>query len=364
MSDPSARDAASPPPPLPSATRQIVLSSRPSSVPLPSNFSLVESPIRPLSAMEILVEILFVAAEPAMRGWVNSDPGYSPPIAIGAVMRSFAVGRIIYSLDPHYSVGEYCTGEFGWQEHAIVKAEQIDRRLPAPCAGNPALSAHLGVLGLNGLTAYIGLVKLGHPKPGHTVVVSAGAGSVGSCVGQIARILGCRTVAIVGSNAKADYCRQQFKYDAAVNYHDDNWEQQLKDACPNGVNIYFDNTGSFISDAVYPLMSLRGEVIICGTIATQCWRPVPTGPRLERNILIKRLSVQGFIVLDHRDYYDEALSHLSQWLGQGLLAYREERLSGLDQCMGAVERLYKGENQGKVIIQLKEINEEIEAEKK
>ena len=227
--------------------RQVRLKSRPSGIPQAEHFEIVEAPVPDLSDGQVLVRNIYLSVDPAMRGWVSAVANYSEPVALGAVMRSLAVGRVEESRSSDFHPGEYVTGMFGWQDYAVVDAGAIERKVGG--SGLP-ISTSLGVLGLNGLTAYFALLEVGQPKAGETVVVSTAAGAVGSCVGQIAKIKGCRTVGIAGGPDKVRLCREEFRYDSAVDYRADDFESALDAACPEGVDVYFDNTAGPISDSV------------------------------------------------------------------------------------------------------------------
>lgn len=230
--------------------RQVLLAERPTGIPQAHHFEIVSRPVPPVGDAQVLVRNAFLSVEPAMRGWVNTAPNYLPPVEIGAVMRSLAVGRVVESRHPAYQSGDAVTGMFGWQEWAMLDPAVIDRKVNAGVTAGLPLSTALGVLGLNGLTAYFGVLDVGQPRAGDTVVVSTAAGSVGSCVGQIARISGCRTVGIAGGPVKAALCREVFGYDAAIDYRADGLDAALEQACPAGVDVYFDNTAGAISDTV------------------------------------------------------------------------------------------------------------------
>jgi NADPH-dependent curcumin reductase CurA len=276
--------------------RQVLLKSRPSGIPQAENFEIVATPVPEPADGEVLVRNLYLSVEPAMRGWVSAVANYSEPVAIGAVMRSLATGRVVASGDAGYQAGDLVTGWLGWQEYACVRSQAIQRKLPA--SGLP-ISTSLGVLGLNGLTAYFGLLDIGRPKAGQTVVVSTAAGAVGSCVGQIAKIKGCRAVGIAGGPIKAKLCTEVFGYDVAIDYKAGDLDRALSAACPDGVDIYFDNTAGTISDAVLEHLAVGARIIICGTASVASWSPAPQGPRVERHLLVKRASMQGLLVMDH-----------------------------------------------------------------
>ena len=329
--------------------RQVRLKSRPSAIPEAEHFEIVEAPVPEPGDGQVLVRNIYLSVEPAMRGWVSAVRNYSEPVAIGAVMRSYAVGRVEASRHPDFHEGEFVTGQFGWQDHAAVDAKAIQRKVPAP--GLP-ISTALGVLGLNGLTAYCALLDVGQPNAGDTVVVSTAAGAVGSCVGQIAKIKGCRTIGIAGGPEKVRLCLDEFGYDAAVDYKADDFASALAVTCREGVDVYFDNTAGQISDAVITHLNVGARIVVCGTASVSSWDPPPLGPRVERHLLTKRARMQGFLAFDHARRFPEALRDLEAWVRTGLIRYREEILDGIEQAPGAIAGLYRGENLGKRLIRL------------
>jgi NADPH-dependent curcumin reductase len=331
--------------------RQVRLKARPSGIPQAEHFELVEASLPTPGEGEVLVRNLYLSVEPAMRGWVNAVANYSEPVPIGAVMRSIAAGKVVESRHPDYRVGDLVVGMFGWQDFAAVGAKIIERKVEE--AGLP-LSAALGVLGLNGLTAYFGLLDVGQPKAGETVVVSTAAGSVGSCVGQIAKIKGCRTVGIAGGPQKVALCRDAFGYDAAIDYKRGELDAALAASCPNGVDVYFDNTSGAISDAVLKRLSVGARVVICGTASISSWDPIPAGPRVERHLLVKRARMQGILVFDYASRYGEARAELARWVRDGRIRYREDILDGIEHAPGAIAGLYRGDNLGKRLIRIAE----------
>lgn len=329
--------------------RQVRLKSRPSGIPQAEHFEIVEAPVPDVPDGQVLVRNIFLSVEPAMRGWVSAVANYSEPVAIGAVMRALAVGRVEESRHPDIHAGEYVTGMFGWQDYAVVDGGAIQRKVAAE--GLP-ISTSLGVLGLNGLTAYFALLDVGQPKAGETVVVSTAAGSVGSCVGQIAKIKGCRTVGIAGGPDKVRLCLEEFGYDAAVDYKADGFEASLDAACAGGVDIYFDNTAGPISDAVMRRLNVGARVVVCGTASVASWDPVPLGPRVERQLLTRRARMQGFLAFDYASRFPEGLRALEGWVRGGLIRYREDVLEGIEEAPGSIAGLYRGENRGKRLIRI------------
>ena len=334
----------------PGQNRQVILKSRPVGIPQAEHFAIVSTPLPELKPGELLVRNDFLSVDPAMRGWVNAAANYSDPVAVGAVMRSFAAGQVIASRNPAYAENDRVMGMLGWQEYAITDGKAIRRKVGEP---DLPLSLSLGVLGLNGVTAYFALTEVGEPRPGDTVVVSTAAGAVGSAVGQIAKIAGCRTVGIAGGAQKTALCLDEFGYDAAIDYKSADFERELVAACPNGVNVYFDNTSGHISDVVLRQLAKAARVVICGTASVASWDPWPAGPRVERHLLNKSARMQGFLIWDYEHRYHEAVTRLSAWIRSGQLRYREEVLEGLESAPDAIAGLYRGENLGKRVIKVR-----------
>lgn len=331
------------------ANRQVRLKSRPAGIPQAENFEIVEAPASEPMDGQVLVRNIYLSVEPAMRGWVSAVANYAEPVPIGGVMRSLAAGRIEASHHPDFQPGEYVTGMFGWQDYATVDGKAIQRRI---VDADLPISTSLGVLGLNGLTAYFALLDIGQPKAGETVVVSTAAGSVGSCVGQIAKIKGCRTVGIAGGPVKVQLCRDAFRYDTAIDYKAEDFESQLDASCPNGIDVYFDNTAGRISDAVMSRLNVNARVVVCGTASIASWNPMPQGPRVERHLLVKRARMQGFLIFDHAARFPEALDELAGWVRRDLIRYREDILEGIEHAPDSVAGLYRGENLGKRLIRI------------
>jgi len=334
----------------PGQNRQVVLKSRPVGVPQSEHFEIVSTPLAELKPGELLVRNDFLSVDPAMRGWVNAAANYADPVAVGAVMRSFAAGHVIASRNPAYAENDRVMGMLGWQEFAVTDGKAIRRKVGEP---DLPLSLSLGVLGLNGVTAYFALTEVGEPRPGDTVAVSTAAGAVGSAVGQIAKIAGCRTVGIAGGAQKTSLCLSEFGYDAAIDYKSADFERDLVAACPNGVNMYFDNTSGHISDVVLRQLAKGARVVICGTASVPSWEPWPEGPRVERHLLNKSARMQGFLIWDFEHRYNEAVTRLAAWIRSGQLRYREEILDGLESAPDAIAGLYRGENLGKRVISVR-----------
>ncbi|MCW0206788.1 MAG: NADP-dependent oxidoreductase [Achromobacter sp.] len=331
--------------------RQVVLKERPLGIPQAAHFDIRTAPVPELKEGEVLVRNLYLSVDPAMRGWVNAAANYSDPVAIGEVMRSFAAGRVVASRNPRYPEGCLVMGMLGWQDYAVTDGRAIRRRV---LETDLPLSLSLGVLGLNGVTAYFALNACGEPRAGQTVVVSTAAGAVGSVAGQLARHLGCRAVGIAGGSAKTRLCVEEFGFDAAVDYHAPELAQALARACPDGVDVYFDNTAGRISDAVIPLINRHARIVVCGTASVASWDPWPTGPRVERHLLNKAARMQGFLVWDYEHRYEEAVAALAPLVREGKLRFREEILDGIEAAPGSIADLYQGKNMGKRLIRLED----------
>ncbi len=334
---------------LPTHNRQVQLASRPVGIPQADHFSIVSVPLPQLQPGELLVRNEFLSIDPAMRGWVNAVANYSEPVAIGAPMRSFACGTVVASRHPGYAEGDVVMGMLGWQEYAITDGRPIRRKVRE--ADLPR-SLSLGILGINGVTAYFALTAVGRPRPGDTVVVSTAAGAVGSAVGQIAKIAGCSTVGIAGGARKRQLCRDEFGYDFAVDYKAAGFEDALSAATPAGVDVYHDNTAGSISDAVIRRINRGARIVVCGTASVSSWDDWPSGPRVERHLLNKAARMQGFLIWDYEHRYEEAVARLADWVRDGRLRYREEILDGIEQAPGSIARLYRGENDGKLLVRL------------
>lgn len=329
--------------------RQCRLRSRPTGVAQAADFEIIDAPVIDAADGEIVVRNHFLSVEPAMRGWIADVGNYSAPVEIGAVMRSLAAGEVIASRHTAYAVGDRVIGWFGWQQVATVTADAVVRKVVEQ---DLPLSASLGVLGINGVTALLALTRIGEPLAGDTIVVSTAAGAVGSAVGQIAKLLGCRAVGIAGGPDKIRDCLDTFGFDAALDYRAPDLEERLRAACPDGVNVYFDNVAGPISDIVYRQLGIGARVVVCGTASIADWADWPSGPRVERHLLTRRARMQGFVIFDHMEAYEGAVGRLADWVREGRLVYREDILDGIESCPDALAGLYRGENHGKRLIAL------------
>ena len=335
---------------MPATTyRQVVLKSRPAGIPQAGHFEIVEATLPDLEPGQFLVKNAFLSVDPAMRGWVNAVANYSQPVGIGEVMRAFAAGTVVQSRNPEYPEGTQVMGLLGWQEYAVSDGKNIRRKVKET---DLPLSLSLGVLGLNGLTAYFGLTAVGEPRPGETVVVSTAAGAVGSVVGQLAKSMGCRAVGIAGGETKRRLCLDEFGFDAAIDYRAPDLEGALRDACPEGVDVYFDNTSGVISDTVIRQINRFARIVICGTASIANWDPWPQGPRVDRHLLTKSARMAGFLASNFDDRTEEAIDILAPMVRNGSLRYREEILDGIEAAPGSIADLYEGRNLGKRLIRL------------
>lgn len=328
---------------------QVILAGRPVGVPGPEHFAIREVDVPDLAERQVLIRVSHWSVDPAMRGWANDVPNYSPPVALGDPMRSFAVGEVMASRHPDYAEGDVVEGLMGWQTHVISDGSNIGRKVTET---DLPRSYALGIMGLNGTTAYFGLLESCAAKPGETVVVSTAAGAVGSAVGQIARVIGCRTVGIAGGAEKVRQCREEFGYDAAIDYKSDDVASAVAAACPDGVDCYFDNTCGPISDAVMTRLAVGARITICGTAAITEWDPLPVGPRVHRQLLVARARMQGFLIFDYKDRLHEARTALADWLREGKISVREHILDGPEAALDSIGMLYRGENTGKLIVKV------------
>lgn len=330
---------------------QILLSSRPEGIPTESNFRLADSEIseKPTEG-NVLLKNLYLSIDPAMRGWVSEEPNYLPPVAIDEVMRSVTVAEVIASNSPDVKVGEIVSGLFGWQNYCETPANTILKRIDPELA---PVSTALGPLGNNGITAYLALTEKGQLKAGDTVLVSTAAGGVGSIAGQVAKAFGATVIGLTGSDEKVELCLNRFSYDHAINYKTcQNLTEEILEVAPQGIDLYLDNTSGSISDAVYPALALNARVVQNGTAAIASWEPTPGGPRRDRHILTKRLTISGFVLIDYFLKFAETTATLAQWYTDGKLNYEETITEGLENAPKALEALYEGSNLGKQIIKL------------
>lgn len=314
-----------------------------------SNFKWVEESVPDLKENQVLVRTLYLSLDPANRGWTNEGGSYREEIPLGGVMEGGGVGVVEDSRHPGFQPGDNVQGMLGWQEYAVMNGNAINK-LPV----NPGLplTAYLGLFGHIGLTAYFGLLDITDPKPGETLVVSAAAGAVGSLVGQIGKIKGCRVVGIAGSDEKCKWIKDELGFDEVINYKSEKVRDGLKRTCPNGISIYFENVGGETLDAVLALINQGARISVCGMISIyNATEPVP-GPYNLINILVRRAKMQGFIVTDYMPRAQEAIVDLGKWFMEGKLKYRVDVVEGLKEAPNALNKLFDGANQGKLIIKI------------
>ncbi len=328
--------------------KRILLASRPMGMPTCDNFRLDEVPVPTPTKGEALVQVEMISLDPAMRGWMNEGTTYIRGIALGEVMRAFAAGRVVQSC--HHSAitsGDYVSGLLGAQTYAVVPAHQLTR---LDLSRGP-LEWHLGILGMPGMTAYFGLLERGKPQPGETVFISGAAGIIGSTVGQIAKIKGCRAVGTTGSEEKCRYLLEECGFDGAINYKTEDVEARIRELCPNGIDILYDNVGGDTLDAGLAHLAQGARVVICGAIS-QYNEPAVRGPRNYMKIVTARGTLSGIIVFDFQEHYPEAVAQLSQWLKNGQMHTRTDFVEGIENFYPALMKLYTGTNFGKVILKV------------
>ena len=327
--------------------RQVLLASRPKGSVSEENFRIVDAAMPKPGPGEVLVKNEWLSLDPYMRGRMNEAKSYTAPVAIGEVMVGQTVGEVIESLDSALKPGDKVLSSLGWQLYGASKGKAL-RKIDVTRA--PA-TYYLGLLGMPGTTAWFGLTEIGKPKKGETLVVSAASGAVGSVVGQLARIMGCRVVGIAGGRAKCDYVAGELGFDACIDYKNDDVSARLRELCPKGVDVYFENVGGALLDALFAVMNLYSRIVICGLLA-EYNATEPYGYKRLRSILVNRIRMQGMIVFDWHDRYDEAIEALAGYLAAGKLKYRESIVEGLDNAPRGLIGLLKGENFGKQLVRL------------
>jgi hypothetical protein len=328
--------------------RQIVLKSRPVGMPELDNFAIQEAPEHQIQNNELLIKSKFISVDPYMRGRMRIGVSNLSSFEVGKPLEGAVLAEVIDSRHPGFHQGEMIKGNFLWQELQIVKAEQATRIETKV----PSLSDHLGILGLTGLTAYFGLLEIGKPVNGETVVVSGAAGAVGHVVGQLARIKGCRVVGVAGSDEKIDFLKNELRFDKAVNYRQKDWDQTFGSLCPKGVDIYFDNVGGEISDIVLKHINKFARIIICGQIS-QYNNTVPSiGPRVQPLLIGKSALIQSFTVNNYSDQFGKAIEDMTNWLKTGKLVSKETIIKGFENLPLAFIGLFQGKNIGKCIVEI------------
>ena len=327
--------------------RQVRLAARPVGLPTRADWSFTEEAVPQPGEDELLVKVSHISLDPAMRGWMNEGRSYIRPVAIGEVMRAGGAGRVVRSKHPAFREGDEVAGNFGVQEYAISDGKGVrkvdTRRVP--------ITTYLGTLGMPGMTAYFGLLDIGKPRPGETVVVSGAAGAVGAAVGQIAKIKGCRAVGIAGGAQKCDYLTGTLGFDAAIDYKGGDVREGLKRACPDGIHVFFDNVGGEILEAALARLAMRARIVICGAISQYNSTAGVRGPANYMSLLVNRASMTGMVVFDYAERYAEAGAEMAKWIAEGRLVAREDVVEGgIDAFPETLLKLFKGENFGKLVL--------------
>jgi len=328
--------------------KEIRFASRPAGMPTLDNFQTVDTEVPELNDGEVLVRTLYISVDPYLRGRMRPGRSYVPPFEVGEVITSGAVGEVVESRSPQFQTGDIVTGMMGWRLYNVLKAAEL-RKIDARVA---PVTTSLGVLGIPGLTAYFGLLDIGQPKEGETVVVSGAAGAVGMTVCQIAKLKGCRAVGIAGTDEKNEYLKKELGVDATINYKRGAVAEALKEACPKGVDVYFDNVGGEVSDAVLPLLNHGARISICGQISLYNLDKPDIGPRPQAYLLVNSALMKGFIIIDYAPRFPEGVMQLAQWLAAGKLKYAETIVEGFENTPQAFIGLFSGENLGKQIVKV------------
>ena len=334
---------------IPKTHRRVVLARRPPGEPAEADFRVEEVAVPVPRHGEVLVKVLWLSLDPYQRGRMRDAASYAPAVGIGEVMTGGTVGEVVASQHPGFAVGDIVEDRLGWQEYAIGGGPSLRKVDPSIAP----ISTANGILGMPGMTAYFGLLEVGQPKPGETVVVSAASGAVGQAVGQIARIMGCRVVGIAGGRRKCDFVTAELGFDACVDYKaEKDLDAALRAACPNGIDVYFDNVGGEITDAVLRNINFFGRVALCGSISQYNATTPPMGPRLLGTFVGKRVRAQGFIVTDFAERYGPARRQMGEWVRTGRLKYREDVVEGIGQAPRAFIGMLRGENFGKMLVKV------------
>jgi NADPH-dependent curcumin reductase CurA len=333
---------------LPSTNRQVVLRRRPEGLVRDDDVELIDAPVPPLADGEALMRNVYLGMDATVRTWLNRGEGYLPAVEIGEVVRCSSVGEIVSSRCDVYEPGDVVISLGGWQEYGMCRDDVYTTKLER----DTDMRSMLSVFGSTGAAAYFGLLDVGRPSPGETLVVSAAAGATGSIVGQIGKIQGCRVVGIAGSDEKCAWVVDELGFDGCINHRVDDVAARLRELCPDRVDIYFDNVGGPILDAVLGRLAMHGRVVLCGAISVYNAQGRPPGPANYLNLISRRGRMEGFITLDHWDRFPECMAQLHEWAESGQLRWRETVVPGLDQCARALNMLFTGENTGKVVVQV------------
>lgn len=327
---------------------QILLAHHPVGEPTKKDFHIESTPIPTEAAEQVLIRTIYLSLDPYMRGRMRAGPSYATALQVGDVITGEVVGEVVSSKSTDFSAGDIVNANIGWQAYGVADSNVVRRVDPTLAP----ISTSLGILGMPGCTAYCGLLKVGHPKPGETVVVSAASGAVGALVGQIALLKGCRVVGIAGSDTKCSYVRDELGLDVSINYKTQNLDEALSAACPDGIDVYFDNVGGIVVDAVMNHINVGARIAVCGAISDYN-RDVPdSGPRVSRTLVYKQAKMEGFLVTQFKDQHQECRKQMATWMREGQIIYKEDFVDGLTNAPKAFIGLLRGENFGKLIVQV------------
>jgi len=340
---------------MPTTNTRVKLASRPVGLPQPANFEIETVDVPALTEGQVLVKVLFISLDPAMRGWMNEGKSYIRPVQLGEVFRAGAAGQVVASQNPAFAVGDYVTGTLGVQQYAVVGPNAADPSSPEYLVkvdtSFAPLETYLATLGMPGMTAYFGLLDTGQPKEGETVVVSGAAGAVGSVVGQIAKLKGCRVVGIAGDQEKVDYCVNELGFDACINYKIQDLYGALREACPKGIDVYFDNVGGDILDVALAQLRFKARVVICGAISQYNNTTAVKGPSNYLSLLVNRARMEGIVVFDNAANYGKAAREMAGWIQQGKLHSPKVQVEhGVENFLPALLKLFSGQNFGKLVL--------------
>jgi NADPH-dependent curcumin reductase CurA len=332
-----------------SVNRQITLAAKPVGMPKESDFEITEGPLPHAGAGEAVVRTLYLSVDPYMRGRITGRNTYARGIQPGEVMVGGVVGEVVESNDPRMTKGDIVEGMLGWQDYAVAQAKSLRKIDP----NTAPITTALYVLGMPGLTAYFGLLDIARPQPGETVVISGAGGAVGSIVGQIAKIKRCRAIGVAGSNEKVQFITRELGFDGGFNYKEsDNYAASLKNLCPNGVDVYFDNVGGPLTDEVIRQVNTKARIAVCGQISQYNSESPDMGPRWLGQLVVKQAKIEGFLVFQFADRYEEALKQLGTWLREGRIKYREDIVEGLENAPAAFIGMLQGHNIGKQLVKV------------
>ena len=330
--------------------RQWILTQRPAAVPSHEDVQLVEAAVEPIPEGHILIENLYFSLDPAIRGWMSDTPSYLPPIPLGEPVRSTVIGKVLESTSPNFAPGDIAYGMGGWETHTTGPAEFF---VKVPDDNEFPLHYYVNILGAVGLTPYFGIIDAGKAQAGQTLLMSAAAGAVGSVGGQIAKILGLRVVGLAGTEEKCDWVKNTLGFDDCINYRTaENLEQSIREACPEGVDLFFDNVGGETLDAALMNLNADATIVFCGSISSyNTTEPVP-GPYNWWQVLARSVTIQGYLVSDYVPQFPEGQAQMAEWLREGKLQFREHIVEGFDNCLDTFNLLFEGKNEGKLMLKL------------